>query len=86
MGIQPYDTPTLLYNTLEIRNVLHFVPIQTFKLFVPAQYFVGIDICEASLTRILRVLNNPDLQIFLHFMLFYNFSQFNSEVDNSAVQ
>ena len=60
--------------------------MQMFELFVQAQHFVGVDICEASLTRILRVLNNPDLQIFLHFMLFYDFSQFNSEVENSAVQ
>ena len=71
---------------LEIRNALHFVPIQKFKLFVQARHFVGIDIREASLTRILRMLNNPDLQIFLQFMPFYDFPQFNSEVDNSAVQ
>ena len=86
MGIQPYDTTSLLHNMQEIRNALHFVPIQMFKLFVQAHHFVGIDICWASLTRILRVLNNLDFQIFLHFMPFYDFSQFNSEVDNSAVQ
>ena len=86
MGIQPYDTTSPLHNMLEITNALHVVPIQMFKLFVKAQHFVGVDICEASLTRILRVLNNPAFQIFLHYMPFYDFSQFNSEVDNSAVQ
>ena len=85
MGIQPYDIASLLHNMLEIRNALHFVPIQMFELFVQAKHFVGGDICEASLTRILRVLNNPDLQIFLTYMPFYDFLEFNSEVDNSAV-